>query len=145
MWVVFGAIKKVLQVWMSVLFGAKNFGFFEIYGVSVWTGGGGMRQCGHFFNCGRPHFLMQKTSDFLKFFVCLHRLGGLRQCGHFVDKGDNFFQITFFMDGLWSKNFTPRIAQASFSFTAKICCLRVFGSVVIQISAGECTPSVNHA
>jgi len=25
-----------------------------------------------FFRCGRPHFLVQKTSDFSKFMVCLH-------------------------------------------------------------------------
>jgi len=36
----------VLQMRTSALFGAKNFGCFEIYGVSV--GGGGLRQCGHF-------------------------------------------------------------------------------------------------
>jgi len=28
-----------LQVWTSALFGAKNFGFFEIYGVSARTRG----------------------------------------------------------------------------------------------------------
>jgi len=33
----------------SALFGAKNFGFFEIYGVSAGTKGeGGLSQCGHF-------------------------------------------------------------------------------------------------
>jgi len=28
------------------------------------------------FRCGRPHFLVQKTSDFSKFMVCLHRQEG---------------------------------------------------------------------
>jgi len=30
----------------SALFGAKNFGFFEISGVSAWTRG--LSHCGHF-------------------------------------------------------------------------------------------------
>jgi len=29
-----------------------------------------------FFRCGRPHFLAQKISDFLKFMVCQHGQGG---------------------------------------------------------------------
>jgi len=29
-----------------------------------------------FFRCGRPHFLVQKTSDFSKFMVCPLRQGG---------------------------------------------------------------------
>jgi len=40
----------------------------------------------------RPHFLMQKTSDFSKF-GCVRTDkggGGLSQCGHFADKGVNF-------------------------------------------------------
>jgi len=57
--------------------------------------GEGFVQCGHFsdkrgfFRCGRPHFLVQKTSDFLKFMVCPHGQGGkgLSQCGRFADKG----------------------------------------------------------
>jgi len=32
----------------SAYFSAKNFGFFEIYGVSVRTRGRGLSQCGHF-------------------------------------------------------------------------------------------------
>jgi len=32
---------------------------------------------GEFFRYGRPHFLMQKTSNFLKFMVCPHGQGGL--------------------------------------------------------------------
>jgi len=36
-------------MWTSALFGTKNFGFFEIYGVSPRTGrGGGLSQFGHF-------------------------------------------------------------------------------------------------
>jgi len=30
----------VLQMRTSTLFGVKNFGFFEIYGMSEWTMGG---------------------------------------------------------------------------------------------------------
>jgi len=29
----------VLHMWTSALFGAKNFGFFEIYNVCAWTRG----------------------------------------------------------------------------------------------------------
>jgi len=36
----------------SVLFGAKNFGFIEIYGVSVRTKGREFNQCGHFADKG---------------------------------------------------------------------------------------------
>jgi len=32
----------------SELFGAKNSGFFEIYGVRTDKGGGELSQCGHF-------------------------------------------------------------------------------------------------
>jgi len=48
-----------------------------------------------FFRCGRPHFLVQITSDFSKYMVCLHGQGGLSQCGHFVDKrkGVNFLRF----------------------------------------------------
>jgi len=51
----------VFQMRTSALFGAKNFGFFEIYGVSARAGG--LSQCGHFSDkgvnffailCGRP-------------------------------------------------------------------------------------------
>jgi len=35
--------RRVLQMRMSVLFGAKNFGFFKICGVSAWTKGEGGR------------------------------------------------------------------------------------------------------
>jgi len=65
-------------------------------------------QCGHFadkegggfFRCRRPHFLVQKTSNFVKFMVCSQGQGGLSQCGHggirsiFRD-----FVQTSFMDG----------------------------------------------
>jgi len=55
----------VLKMWTSALFGAKNIGFFEIYGVSARTREGGGGQCGHFSDkgegghiftilCGRP-------------------------------------------------------------------------------------------
>jgi len=43
---------------------------------------------GVFFRCGRPHFLVQITSDFLKFMVCPHGQGGLSQCWHFADRGE---------------------------------------------------------
>jgi len=48
-----------------------------------------------FFRCGRPHFLAQKTSNFLKFMVYLHGQGGFSHCGHFSDKeeGGQFFAI----------------------------------------------------
>jgi len=32
--------RGALQMRTSALFDAKNFGFFEIYGVSTWTTGG---------------------------------------------------------------------------------------------------------
>jgi len=50
-------------------------------------------QCGHFsdkgsfFKCERPHFLVQKSSNFSKFMVCPHGQRELSQCGHFSDKG----------------------------------------------------------
>jgi len=31
---------------------------------------------GWFFRCGRPHFFVQKTSEFSKFMVCTHGTGG---------------------------------------------------------------------
>jgi len=41
------AYKGALQIWTSTLFGARNFGFFEIYRVSVWTREGEtLSQCG---------------------------------------------------------------------------------------------------
>jgi len=56
-------------------------------------------QCGHFmkkgegiFRCGRPHLLMQKTSDFSKFMVCPHGQGGLSQCGQ-GERKVNFISI----------------------------------------------------
>jgi len=36
----------------SAPFGAKNFEFFEIYGVSARTRGRGLSQCGHFSDKG---------------------------------------------------------------------------------------------
>jgi len=45
--------------------------------------GGGVVQCEHFsdkrafFRYGRPHFLVQNTSDFSKFMVCLHEQRGI--------------------------------------------------------------------
>jgi len=36
----------------SALIGAKNFGFFEIYGVTAWTKGRGLSQCGYFADKG---------------------------------------------------------------------------------------------
>jgi len=36
----------------SALFDAKNFGFFEIYGVSARTRGKGLSQCGQFADKG---------------------------------------------------------------------------------------------
>jgi len=43
-----GQGRRVLQMRTSTLFGAKNFGFFEIYGMSARIGG--VRQSGHFSN-----------------------------------------------------------------------------------------------
>jgi len=40
--------KGFLQMRTSALLNAKNFGFFEIYGVSAQTRGSGLSQCGHF-------------------------------------------------------------------------------------------------
>jgi len=54
-----------------------------------------------FFRCGRPHFLAQKTLDFLKFIVCPHGQGGGRsgQCGQGVGSIFRDFVRTSFMDG----------------------------------------------
>jgi len=45
----------------------------------VCSQGEGLVQCRHFvskgFRCGRPHFLVQKTSDFSKFMLCPHGQG----------------------------------------------------------------------
>jgi len=50
----------------------------------------------------RPHFLVQKTPDFLKFMVCPHGQGReeVRRCGHFANKGEevifrDFVQMSF--------------------------------------------------
>jgi len=40
--------RGIFQMQMSALFGAKNFRFFEIYGVSARTRGWRLSQCGHF-------------------------------------------------------------------------------------------------
>jgi len=45
---------------------------------------------GGFFRCGRPHFLVQNTSDFSKLMVCPHGQWRLSQCGNFSDNGSNF-------------------------------------------------------
>jgi len=44
------ANKGILQMWTSVLFGAKNFKFFQIYGVSTRTSE--LSQCGYFADKG---------------------------------------------------------------------------------------------
>jgi len=44
--------RGVLPIRASALFGAKNTEFFEIYGVSAWTRGRGLNQCGHFSDKG---------------------------------------------------------------------------------------------
>jgi len=44
----------------------------EVCPVRTFFGQGGKG----FFRCGRPHFLAQKTSDFLKFMVCPRGKGG---------------------------------------------------------------------
>jgi len=41
------------QIQTSALLSEKNFGFFEIYGVSTRTGGKDLSQCGHFVDKGR--------------------------------------------------------------------------------------------
>jgi len=38
------------------------------------------------FRCGRPHILVQNTSDFSKFMVCPHGQRRLNQCGHFATR-----------------------------------------------------------
>jgi len=48
---------------------------------------------GGLFRCGRPHFLMQKTADFSKFYVCPHGQGGLTQCGQ--GGGGEFLWMSF--------------------------------------------------
>jgi len=48
-------------VWMSAFFGVKNFGSFEIYGVSERTRG--LSQCGHFANKGRGESIFR---DFVR-------------------------------------------------------------------------------
>jgi len=46
--------ERVLQMRMSALFGAKNFKFFEIYGVPAQTGErGGLSQYGNFSDKGK--------------------------------------------------------------------------------------------
>jgi len=45
---IFRTSEEVLQMRTSALFGSKNFEFFDIYGVSARTGGGGLSQCGYF-------------------------------------------------------------------------------------------------
>jgi len=57
-----------------------------------------------FLRCGRPRFLLQKTSEFSNFMVCPHGQGEerLSQCGHIADteRGSIFrdFVRTSFMD-----------------------------------------------
>jgi len=46
------------------LFGAKNFGFFEIYGVSARTRKEGLSQCGHFSNNGEGVNFSRFCTDF---------------------------------------------------------------------------------
>jgi len=55
---------------------------------------------GWFFICGRPNFLVQKTSEFSKFLVCPHRQERLSQCGQ--GGGGRFYAILcghLIMDG----------------------------------------------
>jgi len=58
-----------------------------------------------FFRCGRPHFLVQKTSNFSKFMSCPHGQGRerLSQLGHLWTRGRwsifHDFVRTSFMDG----------------------------------------------
>jgi len=66
---------------------------------SQWGGG--------FFRCGRPHFLVQKGSDFSKFMVCPHGQEGLSQCGHFSDKGEG--GSIFRERSLWTASKGPSI------------------------------------
>jgi len=47
-----------------------------------------LRTRGGVFRCERPHFLVQKTSNFSKFMMCSHEQGA-RECEHFVDKGES--------------------------------------------------------
>jgi len=48
-----------------------------------------------FFRCGRPYFLVKKSSGFSKFMICPHRQGRLNQCEHFSDRGGQFFAILY--------------------------------------------------
>jgi len=60
-----------LQMRMSALFDAKNFGFFEIYGVSARTRGEGLSQCGHFSDkeANFSHFCANVFYGRLVFFI----------------------------------------------------------------------------
>jgi len=69
-----------------------------------------------FFRCGRPHFLVQKTSDFSKFMVYPHGQGRLSQCGHFAVKGGQFF-ANLCGHVLWT---APYIIRACFVVWKKI-------------------------
>jgi len=60
---------------------------------------------GGFFWCGRPHFLVQKNSDFSKFMVCPHGQEGLNQWTR--GKGGSIFRDfvrSSFMDGPLRRN-----------------------------------------
>jgi len=48
----FGRGRGGLYLRTSALFDAKNFGFFELYGVSERSSGEGFSQCGHFSDKG---------------------------------------------------------------------------------------------
>jgi len=57
-----------------------------------------------FFRCGRSHFWVQKTLEFLKFEVCSQEQGGVETLRTFFGQGGgvNFrdFLRTSFIDGL---------------------------------------------
>jgi len=101
-----------------------NLGYVKGPSIKDVCSQGEFVQCGQvereggFFRCGRPHFLVQKTSAFPKFMVCHTDKGGervkpvrtffgqreergLSQCGHISYKGGgrvnfcNFVQTSF--------------------------------------------------
>jgi len=78
----------------SALFGAKNFGFFKIYGVPAWTREGSVSQCGQGSSSDADvrTFWCKKNFAFFKVYGVSARTRGKVSS---ADKGDrvNFFAI----------------------------------------------------
>jgi len=60
---------------------------------------------GVFFRCGRPHFLVKKTSETAKFMISAPTRGerGLSQCGNFTDKGGGVDFSEFCVDVFYGR------------------------------------------